>query len=347
MKRFRLLALAAFAMAAPAAYSTPLLRLGDIASTRAAPLVLAQTADATYRVNQLEGQVRQLNGKIEEMNFLLLQLQEQLRKMQEDNEYRFQEIEQRRGIKQGEDAGPRKQDFAAKESAAKGDAGSGQAAPLDPIARKLEESGVRTIDGVEIYEGKPGQQDAAGEQTLGKLVFDANGNVIDTELGKPVELAPPNGQGAGQGGAPGVGQDGSVVAALPPADDGSQVYDLGYTYVQAGDYRLAAQSFRKFVADYPRHKKIPEARFWLGESLLAQGQNEEAARILLETHKKYPKSRLAAQTLLKLGVSLAAMNQRELACATFAEVGKKYPDASNAVRAKVVAEQKAASCKAG
>lgn len=343
MRKFRLFALAAFAIAAPAAYAAPLIRPGDVAETRAAPLALAQTADAAFRVNQLEGQVRQLNGKIEEMNFLLLQLQEQLRKMQEDNEYRFQEIEQRRGVKQGEDAGPRKQEFAARESAAKGDAGSGQAAQSDPIARKLEESGVRTIDGVEIYEGKSGQQDAAGEQSLGKLVFDANGNVIDTELGKPVELAPPNGQGAGQA----IGQDGSVVAALPPADDGSQVYDLGYTYVQAGDYRLAAQSFRKFITDYPRHKKIPEARFWLGESLLAQGQNEEAAKVLLETHKKYPKSRLAAQTLLKLGVSLAAMNQRELACATFAEVGKKYPDASNAVRAKVVAEQKAASCKAG
>ncbi|WP_431461072.1 hypothetical protein, partial [Klebsiella pneumoniae] len=42
----------------------------------------------------LEDQIRQMNGKIEELNFQILQLQEQLRKSQEDNEFRFQQIEQ-------------------------------------------------------------------------------------------------------------------------------------------------------------------------------------------------------------------------------------------------------------
>jgi tol-pal system protein YbgF len=336
MKAPILFSLALLAAGSVAAQAGPLGRATDFLASRPAPLALAQNADAAYRVGQLEAQVRQLNGKIEEMNFLLIQLQEQLRKMQEDNEYRFQEIEQRRGVKQGAVKGGAGQGGAGQVGAGQvgaGQVGAGQGdaggSGKDAIARKLEENGAKAIDG--------GNGEADG-QTLGRLVFDANGNIVDSELGKPVELGPPPG---------GNQQDGAEVAALPPADEGTQVYDLGYTYVQAGDYRLAAQSFRKFIADYPKHKKIPEARFWLGESLLAQGQNEEAARILLETHKKYPKSRLAAQTLLKLGVSLAAMNQRELACATFAEVGKKYPDASNAVRAKVAAEQKAASCKAG
>src|SRR5690606_24202128 len=54
-------------------------------------LVLAQVADP--RVLALEEQVRSLSGQVEELNFLLLQLQEQMRKMQEDNEYRFQQLE--------------------------------------------------------------------------------------------------------------------------------------------------------------------------------------------------------------------------------------------------------------
>ncbi len=45
------------------------------------------------RVQQLEEQLRQLNGRVEEMSFQLLQMQEQLRKAQEDNEFRFQELE--------------------------------------------------------------------------------------------------------------------------------------------------------------------------------------------------------------------------------------------------------------
>src|SRR5882757_1331889 len=39
-------------------------------------------------VTGLEDQLRQLNGKVEELNFQILQMQEQMRKQQEDNEFR-------------------------------------------------------------------------------------------------------------------------------------------------------------------------------------------------------------------------------------------------------------------
>lgn len=44
-------------------------------------------------MQQLEEQLRQLNGRIEEMSFQLLQMQETIRKQQEDNEFRFQQLE--------------------------------------------------------------------------------------------------------------------------------------------------------------------------------------------------------------------------------------------------------------
>ena len=68
----------------------PGVRYGQDAGT----IVLAQAGDP--RVTALEEQVRQLHGQIEEMNFLILQMQDQIRRMQEDNEFRFQEIEERR-----------------------------------------------------------------------------------------------------------------------------------------------------------------------------------------------------------------------------------------------------------
>jgi TolA-binding protein len=58
-----------------------------------APVVLAQSSDAEMQVQQLQEQVRALNGKIEDMSYQLLQMQEQLRKAQEDNEFRFQQLE--------------------------------------------------------------------------------------------------------------------------------------------------------------------------------------------------------------------------------------------------------------
>src|SRR6185436_15692021 len=56
-----------------------------------APVVMAQASDP--RVTQLEEEIRRLSGTIEELNFQVLQMQEQMRKMQEDTDFRFQELE--------------------------------------------------------------------------------------------------------------------------------------------------------------------------------------------------------------------------------------------------------------
>ena len=54
---------------------------------------LAQAGDP--RITALEEQIRSLAGTVEELNFQILQMQEQMRKMQEDNEFRFQELEKK------------------------------------------------------------------------------------------------------------------------------------------------------------------------------------------------------------------------------------------------------------
>ncbi|MCB1457657.1 MAG: tol-pal system protein YbgF [Nitratireductor sp.] len=317
---------------------------------------MAQSADAQVRVNQLEEQVRELNGRIEDLNFQLLQMQEQFRKMQEDNEFRFQELENKRGdLGSGDDAviaespnsadqddqnqggsslgksQPSEQTTGAQRSdgdelarAIDGTQGDGASAPRKP----------RTIDGVEIYDGEPIEPGSGSLQpgTLGTLTFDKDGNVVQSESDKPIDLT----------GRAGLNDTASL--ALP--EDPQQLYDLGYSYIQSGDYERAENAFEEFSSRYPDNEKLPEARFWVGESMLQRGMNEEAAKVFLEAHRKYPDSRLGPQTLLKLGIALGAMNQRELACATYAEVGKKYPSMSNAIKARVSAEQQAASCKA-
>ena len=54
--------------------------------------VLAQDAsDAIVRLNRIENQVRQMSGQIEQLQFENRSLKEQVRKFQEDVEFRFQE----------------------------------------------------------------------------------------------------------------------------------------------------------------------------------------------------------------------------------------------------------------
>ena len=69
--------------------------LASVAALALSAPALAQSSDTLVRINQLESQVRDLNGRIEELNFFILQMQEELRRQKEDNEFRFQDLEQR------------------------------------------------------------------------------------------------------------------------------------------------------------------------------------------------------------------------------------------------------------
>jgi TolA-binding protein len=65
----------------------------SIDSGRSSVMLAQAPGDDTVRVQQLEDSVRQLTGKVEDLNYQLLQMQEQMRQMQKDNEFRFQQLE--------------------------------------------------------------------------------------------------------------------------------------------------------------------------------------------------------------------------------------------------------------
>ncbi len=299
-------------------------------------IVLAQSNDAAYRLNVLEEQIRQLNGKIEDLNFQLLETQERMRRQQEDNEFRFQEIEEKLGMNSGAVAGGGSNETA---SVGTGDSlekpepsgqneGTTSLGGNDTTSANSRETLI--IDGVEIFQGDSGI-DKNNSGTLGTIQFDENGNIVDTAIGKPLDLTSR------------LNADGNQAPA-ELAGDPKALFDLGYGYVQTGRYQDAEGIFSQFSNRYPDDERISEARFWLGESHLGRGQFKQAAEVYLDAHKKWPDGRFAPQTLLKLGVSMAGLNQRELACATYAQVIEKYPDASRAVQRNVALEQRAANC---
>ena len=119
---------------------------------------------------------------------------------------------------------------------------------------------------------------------------------------------------------------------------------MAYGYVLHKDYSLAEQSFRDYLKKYPNERLVPEAQYWLGESLFQQQRYRDAAESFLGVSTKFERSAKAPDALLRLGQSLAAMSQKEAACATLAEVGRKYPRASANVKRGVEQEQKRAHC---
>ena len=141
-----------------------------------------------------------------------------------------------------------------------------------------------------------------------------------------------------------VGAAGAQVATLPPSATPQDEYDMAYGYVLHKDYALAEQGFREFLRKNPDARLVPDAQYWLGESLFQRQRYRDAAESFLAVSTKFEKSGKAPDALLRLGQSLAALNQKEAACATLAEVGRKFPRASASVKRGVTQEQTRAHC---
>ncbi len=297
---------------------------------------LAQSSDSSAA--SLEDQIRNLNGKIEELNFQVLQMQEQIRKTQEDNEFRFQQLEQGSGgsAPKKSDASDKSGRSAAQASpAASPDASASTSATASGAA--AASSADQTIGDIIIDSGngEPGKLvHGAPPKDFGTITVDKNGNVV---------TAAPSAQAPAASAAPADGQ-GSVVASLPATDNAEELYRNSYQFILSGDYSTAEQGFRDHIARFPKDAKAPDAHYWLGESLLGQQKYRDAAEVFLAASKDYPKAKKAPDMLLKLGISLVGLNQRDVACATFSEIGKRYPDASAALKERVKQERSLAAC---
>lgn len=297
------------------------------------PVQLVQNTDPSTRVMQLEEEIRALNGRIEEMSFQLLQMQEQIRKFQEDNEFRFQELE-KTGVKKS-DASP--------------SVSSQQTASVTEITTMPPETSggdVASVDTGNDFGLSGSAGTGAPERTLGSIQLDAEGMPVGATLNEnSVETS----------GLPGI----DVPASLPGADatpsapsttevaslaSEDDAYQAAYGHVLSGDYAVAENEFRDFISRYPGSTKVADANFWMGEAQYSQGNFNDAAKTFLNAHQSYGSSPKAPEMLLKLGMSMSALENNETACAILAEVGKRYPKASRAVITKVASEQKRLSC---
>jgi tol-pal system protein YbgF len=176
-------------------------------------------------------------------------------------------------------------------------------------------------------------------------IYDPNAGGVynpNAELGPNVEFGapvpPPGPTDTQTAGLPGAPPAASALSGSPRDE-----YDLAYGYILTGDYDLAEESFRKWLASFPNDPQAPDAQFWLGESQLQQGEFRDAANAFLAVYKSGQGTK-GPDALLKLGTSLASLGEREAACATFAEVGRKFPAASPALMSRVDAEETRAGC---
>jgi tol-pal system protein YbgF len=101
-----------------------------------------------------------------------------------------------------------------------------------------------------------------------------------------------------------------------------------------GNYDLAREGFRDFLATFPASPRAAEAQLAMGDSYFSQGSFEQAIIEYDLLLQKYSNSDKTADALYKKGLALSESGQTSQAQQVFAEVLRDFPDSAQAVRAQ-------------
>lgn len=316
-----------------------------LAFALAAPAAAQDAADAIVRINRLESQMRQMSGQIEQLQFENRQLKEQVRKFQEDVEFRFQENSGRAGPRPAPSTTtparpvqPQAQPQGAPQR--RSDLFDPSQDPNAPGAPRPLGSTVPSAPLAAMEEGEPMDAPNGQADGIGELIEQ------DEFAEAPVQGTPssmPMPQGALPSQSTLTARAAPSVAATSAASPRFE-FDAAYASFSQKQYDQAEMGFRRFLQSNPRDRLVPEATFWLGETYLQRGRHREAAEQFLNVSAEHPDAAKAPDALLRLGMALNGMGARDRACAVFAELDRKYPQASANVRQGSEREQKRIKC---
>jgi len=346
------LALGGFAQAQTSDGRPPGNLLGDLfgrgdSSERGARAQMSES-DMVVRLERLENQIRQLTGAIEQLQFRNQQLEQALQRTQ---------------IGAAGAEPPRGAGTLPARPLPQPSSGSPQTAPqpgrrsdvFDPSQHPNAPGVPRPLGGTSIINPEPGSVVAPP----------GVGIPGGRQAGEPLDLSTLSAPGRPAGGAGGVGPgvaaagpDGTLppppprntsatgahAAVEPPSQAPQDQYDLAYGYLLRKDYALSEAAFRKFLKEHPSSRLVPDATYWLGESMYQRQQYRDAAESFLAVTTKHEQAAKAPDALYRLGQSLAAMGEKEAACAALGEIARKYPRASASVKQGVGREQKRVKC---
>jgi tol-pal system protein YbgF len=313
-------------------------------------------ASLLVRVERLEDQIRQMTGQLQQMQFENHQLQDQLKKFEQDVDFRFQEGHGGHPVRHSEltpapsppPAPAATQAAAAPADAAESDAGASAANGSDAdTADANPHSGRGDAFDPAASPDAPGAPKPLGSpEVLPPPVADNGGTSTNSDAPLNLQSAytPPPAAAPRRTPAGGATTPSGAMMASAEVDSPRQEFDAALGYYKQKDYDNAQRGFSAFLDKNPHSRLSAEALYLLGESYAARGRTREAAEQFLKISTSYSTSPRAPEAMLRLGESLRALGAKEQACATFVEVPRKYPNASATVKAGAEREAKRAQC---
>ncbi len=321
---------------------------GEIGESGDAPYAGEQPdgAQLLVRIGRLESQMRQINGQIEQMQFETRKLEEQLKKFQEDVDFRFHEG----GAGAPAAKPPQKRSEAAEtqmftdaQLAAPGAAVppprvNGRGDAFDPSQNPAAPGAPRQLGNLVPAMSANQGNARRDESTLPGADQNDPGAPLDLSNGRSRPVAPSSAVPASALTTPG----GTVIAAVP--NSAREEFDIALANLKQRGYEDAEKGFVGFLEKNPKSKMAPDAIYFLGESFYLRGRQREAAEQYLKLSTQYADSPRAPEALLRLGQSLNALGAREQACATYGEITRKYPNAPSMIKVGAQREAKRAQC---
>ena len=131
--------------------------------------------------------------------------------------------------------------------------------------------------------------------------------------------------GSGPGAAQDAGSTTPPDARLLPEGDAFALYDRGFGSLRRGDWAGAEAAFSEILRRYPNDELATNARYWLAESYLQQGETKRAARAFHEVFLEAPDAARAPDALYKESVALARAGDAYNACLTLRKLKQLYP----------------------
>lgn len=112
--------------------------------------------------------------------------------------------------------------------------------------------------------------------------------------------------------------------AAKPATTATAAWAAAYPKVTAKDWPGVEAVMSKFIADWPTSPRVAQAKYWLGRSFAARGQQPQAAQAFLDLYKTAPQSAPAPDALIALAGALNAMVKPANACQVLTELNAVY-----------------------
>lgn len=126
----------------------------------------------------------------------------------------------------------------------------------------------------------------------------------------------------------------TVPAPAAPAGDPMDTYQAALRDYQRGNYDLAIEGFREFVAANPRADLADNAAYWIGESLFSQKKYRDAIEQFDSVVNNYPKSDKVPGALLKKGYAYINVGERAQGVVQLQYVLHEHPKSQEAALAR-------------